>query len=322
MREVMQLFVLTIVLLSSAIAGAAQPYPSKPLRFIVPFAPGGGNDIIARVIGQKLSERWGTQVVVDNRPGAGGNVAAEITAKAAPDGHTVFQFNIANVIAVGLYKKLSYDPVRDFSPVTQLASSPFLLVINPAVKAATTQEFMVLAKTQPGKLNYGSSGNGGSTHLAMELMKSMANINLVHVPYGGAGPALPDLISGQVQALFTTPLTAVPHVKSGRLRSLGVSSAKRIAMLPEMPTIAESGVPGYESSAWYGVVVPARTPRDIVMHINTELVRILRDKEMIERMSSQGVDLVGNSPEAFGQFIKSEIAKWVKIVKASGAIVD
>lgn len=303
-------------------AGAAQPYPSKPLRFIVPFAPGGGNDIIARVIGQKLSERWGTQVVVDNRPGAGGNVAAEITAKAAPDGHTVFQFNIANVIAVGLYKKLSYDPVRDFSPVTQLASSPFLLVINPAVKAATTQEFMVLAKTQPGKLNYGSSGNGGSTHLAMELMKSMANINLVHVPYGGAGPALTDLISGQVQALFTTPLTAVPHVKSGRLRSLGVSSAKRIAMLPEMPTIAESGVPGYESSAWYGVVVPARTPRDIVMHINTELVRILRDKEMIERMSSQGVDLVGNSPEAFGQFIKSEIAKWVKIVKASGAIVD
>ena len=156
----------------------------------------------------------------------------------------------------------------------------------------------------------------------MELMKSMANINLVHVPYGGAGPALTDLISGQVQALFTTPLTAVPHVKSGRLRSLGVSSAKRIAMLPEMPTIAESGVPGYESSAWYGVVVPARTPRDIVMHINTELVRILRDKEMIERMSSQGVDLVGNSPEAFGQFIKSEIAKWVKIVKASGAIVD
>ena len=303
-------------------AGAAQPYPSKPLRFIVPFAPGGGNDIIARVIGQKLSERWGTQVVVDNRPGAGGNVAAEITAKAAPDGHTVFQFNIANVIAVGLYKKLSYDPVRDFSPVTQLASSPFLLVINPAVKAVTTQEFMVLAKTQPGKLNYGSSGNGGSTHLAMELMKSMANINLVHVPYGGAGPALTDLISGQVQALFTTPLTAVPHVKSGRLRSLGVSSAKRIAMLPEMPTIAESGVPGYESSAWYGVVVPARTPRDIVMHINTELVRILRDKEMIERMSSQGVDLVGNSPEAFGQFIKSEIAKWVKIVKASGAIVD
>ena len=303
-------------------AGAAQPYPSKPLRFIVPFAPGGGNDIIARVIGQKLSERWGTQVVVDNRPGAGSNVAAEITAKAAPDGHTVFQFNIANVIAVGLYKKLSYDPVRDFSPVTQLASSPFLLVINPAVKAVTTQEFMVLAKTQPGKLNYGSSGNGGSTHLAMELMKSMANINLVHVPYGGAGPALTDLISGQVQALFTTPLTAVPHVKSGRLRSLGVSSAKRIAMLPEMPTIAESGVPGYESSAWYGVVVPARTPRDIVMHINTELVRILRDKEMIERMSSQGVDLVGNSPEAFGQFIKSEIAKWVKIVKASGAIVD
>src|SRR4051812_29269376 len=180
---------------------AAQSYPVKPIRFIVPFAPGGGNDIIARIIGQKLAERWGVQVVVDNRAGAGGNVAAEITAKAAPDGYTVFQFNIANVIAAGIYKKLNYDPVNDFTPVTQLAASPFLLVIHPSVKAATMQEFLALAKSQPGKLNYASSGNGGSTHLAMELLKSMAGINLVHVPYSGAGPALIDLISGQVQAL-------------------------------------------------------------------------------------------------------------------------
>lgn len=310
----------------SAAAGGAQPagalYPVKPVRFIVPFAPGGGNDIIARIVGQKLTEVWGQQVVVDNRPGAGGNIAAETTANAPPDGHTVFQFNVANTIAVSLYKKLAYDPVKDFAAVTQLASTPFMLVAHPSVRAKTVQELIALAKSQPGKLNYASSGNGGSSHLVSELFKTMSGTDIVHIPYAGSGPALNDLIAGQVQVEFTAPSAVIGHVKSGRVRALGVSSLKRIALAPDVPTVAESGVAGFDASAWYGVVVPARTPQPVVTKLHADIVQVLRQPDIRERMTSQGVDLVGSSPMEFSKFIQAEIQKWGRVVKVSGARVD
>ncbi len=305
-----------------ASTAVAQDYPVKSIRFIVPFAPGGGNDVIARVIGQKLSQHWGPQVIVDNRPGAGGNLAAETTAHSAPDGYTLFQFNIANAIAVGIYKKLGYDPVKDFAAITELASSPFFLVVHPSVNAHNVVELIALAKAQPGKLNYASSGNGGSSHLAMELFKSMAGVTLVHVPYNGSGPALTDTISNQVQVLFTVPVAALPHIRGNRVRALGVSERTRSALLPDLPTIAESGLPGYESSAWYGVVAPAHTPPAIINKLNVEIVRILHEPDVKERMAALGAETVGSSPEQFAAFIKSEIAKWVRIVKISGAKVE
>ena len=326
----MQLYLLSLLACALPVAAAAQTavpgpglaYPGKPVRYIVPFPPGAGNDIIARIVGQKLAENWGQQVVVDNRPGAGGNIAAETTARAAPDGYTVFQFNVANAIAASLYSRLNYDPIRDFAAVTQLASSPFLLVIHPAVKARTTQELIALAKAEPGRLNYASSGNGGSGHLVAELFKAMAHVNLVHIPYSGGGPAMNDLLGGQVQILFAVPAAALPHVKSGRLRALGVSSAQRIKLAPELPTIAESGVAGFEGSAWYGVVVPALTPRAVVVKLNADIVRVLQQPEVLERLSGQGVLVVASSPDDFARFIKSEVAKWSRVVKISGAKVE
>jgi tripartite-type tricarboxylate transporter receptor subunit TctC len=306
----------------TASPGAGLTYPSKPVRYIVPFPPGAGNDIIARIVGQRLAEKWGQQIVVDNRPGAGGNIAAETTARAAPDGYTVFQFNVANAIAASLYPKLNYDPIRDFAAVTQLASSPFLLVVHPAVKAKTTQELIALAKAEPGKLNYASSGNGGSGHLVAELFKAMAHINLVHIPYSGGGPAMNDLLGGQVQILFAVPAAALPHVKAGRLRALAVSSLKRIKLAPELPTIAESGVVGFEGSAWYGVVVPALTSRAIVAKLNSDILQVLQQQEILERLSGQGVEVVGSSSEDFAHFIKSEVSKWSRVVKISGAKVE
>lgn len=304
------------------VVAVAQTYPSKPVRFIVPFAPGGGNDLIARIIGQKLTERWGQPVVVDNRPGAGGNIAAETTARSAPDGYTVFQFNVANAIAVSLYKKLSYDPVKDFEAVTQLASSPFILVTHSSVKVKTVQELVALAKAQPGKLNYGSSGNGGSGHLTMELFKTMTGTHFVHIPYGGAGPALSDLVGGQVQLMFTVPATAFVHVRSGRLHALGVSSLARIELAPNIPTISESGAAGFESTAWYGVVVPAHTPRAIVSRLNADIVAVLHQPEIEARMTKQGVELVGSTPAQFAEFIKTQIVKWGRVVRVSAARVD
>jgi tripartite-type tricarboxylate transporter receptor subunit TctC len=308
-----------LVITSSVVA---QEYPTKPVRFIVPFAPGGGNDIIARVLGQKLGEGWGQQVVIDNRPGAGGNIAAETTARAAPDGHTVFQFNVANAIAVSVYSRLAYDPVRDFAAITQLASSPFLLVVNPAVRAGSVKDFVALAKSQPGKFNYASSGNGGSTHLITEMFKTLAGIEMTHVPYNGAGPGLIDLLGGQVQMMFAVPATATPYLKSGKLRALGVSSPKRSPLAPELPTVAESGVPGFEGATWYGVVVPAQTPAPIVARLHRDIAHVLRTPEVQDRLAAQGVELVGSTPAEFAQFIRSEIPKWARAARISGARVD
>ena len=300
----------------------AQSFPSKSVRFIIPFAPGGGNDIIGRAIAAKLSEQWKQQMIVDNRPGAGGNVAGEITARAAPDGYTVFQFNIANVIAASLYPKLSYDPVHDFEPVTQIGSSPFLVTVHPTLRANNVRELIALAKAQPTLLNYGSSGNGGATHLATELFKAMAGVSMTHVPFGGAGPSVTALMSGQVQVLLMVPLTAQAHVKAGRLRALAVTSAQRSKLMPELPTVAESAVAGYASNTWYGVVVPARTPAQIVTQLNRDIVATLSHADMRERMSNQGIELVAGTPQEFARFIRAELPKWAQAVKASGARVD
>jgi tripartite-type tricarboxylate transporter receptor subunit TctC len=298
-----------------------QSYPTKPIRFLVPFAPGGSTDIVARIIGQRLSEVWGYPVIVDNRAGAAGNIAAETTARAAPDGHTIFQINVASVIAVSLYRNLGYDPVRDFAPITQIASVALFQVVHPALKARTVQELVALAKSQPGKLNYASSGSGGPTHLAMELFKTMTGTEIVHVPYNGGGPALNALLADQVQ-IFMVAGAAIPHIKAGRLRALGVSSLTRNRLLPEIPTIAEAGVPGYESSPWYGIVAPARTPRAIVVKLNDEITRMFRQPDVMERLNAQGMDLVGSTPEQFSAFMKNEVVKWARIVKVSGARVD
>jgi tripartite-type tricarboxylate transporter receptor subunit TctC len=317
-RHGLHLLVLGILLA----AGTAHAFPDKPVRFIVPFAPGGGNDIIARMIGAKLTPIWGQQVVVDNRPGAGGNLAAETTARSAPDGHTIFQFNVANTIAPSIYRKLAYDPVADFAAITQLATSPFIVAVHPSVRAANVKEFIALARAQPGKLNYASSGNGGSTHLLTEVFKSMAGIEMTHVPYNGAAPALIDLLAGQVQMMLAVPTTVVPHIKSGKVRALAVTSLRRSPLMPDLPTVDESGVKGYEGATWYGVVAPARTPPAIVARINRDIVRVLHEPEVRDRLAAQGVEIVGSSPAEFAQFIRNEIPKWAKAVRISGARVD
>lgn len=300
----------------------AQPYPTRPIRLIIPFGPGGGTDIIARIVSQKLSEAWGQQVVVDNRPGGGGNIAAEISARAAPDGYTVFQLNAQNAVAVSLYKQLNYDVVRDFAAVTQLANVSFILLTHPSVPAKTVRELIALAKAQPGKLNYSSSGVGSTGHLSAELFKAMAGIDVVHIPYSAAAPIHTDLLSGQVQMVFAVVATALPPIKSGKLRPLGISSPKRFALVPDIPTIAESGVPGYQSDSWYGLVVPARTPQTVVSKLSAETRRILQLPEVKERMSALGIELVDSTPEQFAQFIKSEISRWGRAVKASGVRIE
>ena len=311
-----------VTLLPGAGWAADEAYPSRPIRLLVPFAPGGGNDIIARVVGQKLSESWAQQVVIDNRPGAGGNVAGEMAARAVPDGYTLFQYNIANAIAVSLYRRLGYDPARDFAPITLIGSAPFIVVAHSGLPARSLAEFVALAKAQPGKLAYASGGNGSSTHLAAELFRTATGISIVHVPYKGGGPALVDVIAGQVAIYFASVPAALPHVKAGRVRALALTGLRRSKALPDLPTAQEAGVVGYESSAWYGLVVPAKTPAGIVAKLNTEIVRLLGLPDVRDRLESQGTDLVANSPQEFGRHIQSEIAKWAQVVKVSGARVD
>lgn len=303
-------------------ANVAAPFPNRPVRFIVPFPPGGGADVIGRVLSQKLTEKWGQQVVIDNRAGAGGNIAAELAAAAPPDGHTIFQFNIANTIAPSVYKKINFDPVKDFNAVTLLASSPFILVTHPSVKATTVQELVSLVKSQPGKFSYSSSGNGGPSHLATEMLKTMIGIQLTHVPYKGVALAMNDLLAGQVQITFTVPGSGLPHIKTGRLRGLAVTTAKRSAVVPDLPTIAESGVPGYDTSTWYSVVVPAGTPRAVISKLHADMTQALQLPDVRERLMGVGADLVGSTPDYLAEFIKTELAKWSRLVKFSEARID
>ena len=299
-------------------AGAAHDYPIKPLRLIVPFPPGGGNDILARSVGQRLSEIVGQQIIVDNRGGAGGLIGAELAAKAVPDGYTIFLASIGNLaFTPALRARLPYDPVTDFAPVTLLATSAFIMVVNPAVPAKSVSELIALAKARPGTLNYASAGQGSSLHMTAEIFKLATATDLVHVAYKGSAPALTDLVAGQAQVMFGTMPATLPQVKAGKLRALGVSGARRSAAAPDVPTIAEAGVPGFEVLNWYGIVAPSKTPAEIVQKLNRDLLAALKSPQMIESLHAQGLEAAGGTPERFAAFIKSEIAKYAKVVKAA-----
>ncbi len=306
--------------ISTPHAAAADAYPARPVRFVVAFPPGGGTDIIARSIAQKLSGRLAQQVVVDNRPGAGGNIGTDIVAKAAPDGYTMLMGSAGPLaINASLFASMPFDPVRDLAPVTLAASTPNVLVLHPSLKAATVKELIALARARPGEINFASSGHGTPAHLAGELFNSMAGVKMVHVPYKGAAPALADLLGGQVQLMFSTMPPALPHVKDGKLRALAVTSAKRSPAAPELPTVDEIALPGFEANTWHGVVVPAGTPETIVARLNREIVAILHLPEVVERLSGQGAEPVGSTPQEFAAYIKSEALKWAKVVRDSGA---
>jgi tripartite-type tricarboxylate transporter receptor subunit TctC len=301
----------------------AQDWPTRPLRMIVPTAPGGGTDFTGRLVAAKLGEALGHQVVVENRGGGGGSVGADNAAKATPDGYTLLLGSIAtHAVNPVLYKKLPYDHIKDFAPVSLIGTVPNVLVVHPSLPAKTVQEFIAYAKANPGKVNYGSSGVGSPPHLSMELLRSITGINMVHVPYKGAGPAQADLLGGQVQAMCTSLAGQIGLIKAGRVRALGVTTAKRNPQLPEVPTIAESGVPGYEVTIWYGVFAPVATPKAVVQRLNTEMVKLLNAPEMKERMAQQGMDPAPSTPAELAAFVKVETAKWAKAAKDSGATAE
>jgi len=301
---------------------AAQAYPSKPIRMVVPFPAGGGIDTVARVIAPKLAESLGQPVIIDNRVGASGTVGTEAVAKAAPDGYTLLATFASHAQNASLYPKLGYDTVKDFAPITLIATVPNILVINPSLPVKTVKELVALAKKHPGEILYASIGNGTPAHLSAELFNSMAGIRMTHVPYKGAAASIVALISGETQLTFTTVLVAMPHIKSGRLRALGVASLKRSTVLPDVPTIDEAGVRGYESNAWYGLLAPARTPQSILDQLHRETVKTLQNNDVRDNLKGQGAEPVGNAPREFAVIIADEIEKWRRVVLATGARAD
>ena len=316
------IFIRTVMLaagITSATAVLAQNYPTRPIRIIVVSTPGGSVDTMARTVGPKLADRWGQQVLVDNRPGAGGAIAAEIVAKSVPDGYTLIMGTVASFATnVSLRKSLPYDPVKDFSPITLVATQNLMLLVHPSVPAKSVKELTALAKKQPGKLSFASAGNGTGGHLSGELYKMLANIDMLHIPYKGVQPALIDVVSGQVTMTFASIISAMPQVKNNRLRPLAVTGGQRSPAAKELPTMIEAGVKGYESATWYGLLAPAGTPADIVGKLNTEVVAILKSPEMNERLSREGADPVGNSSAEFAKYIQAEIEKWRKVIRAAG----
>ena len=304
-----------------AVAGAMAQYPNKPIRFILPF-PGGATDFLGRVVGQRLAEALGQPVVIDNRPGAGGNLGIEIAARSAPDGYTLVLVAPNVTISPSLYRKLNYDPVRDFAPVTPVATVTMVIITHPALPAQTLKEFIALAKSKPGQLNYGSGGSGTSLHLAGELFKITAGVDLVHVPYKGASVAMNDVIGGRLDSLFIGIPAPAPHIKAGRLRGLAVLASQRSPVLPEVPTATEAGLPGFEVTTWYGVLAPAGTPKDIVARLNREIVRIMNAPDTKERLAVVAADPMTSSPEQFSAYIKQEIARWSKVVRTAGLRAD
>ncbi len=303
-------------------AVCAQAYPAKAVRIVVPFPPGAGVDIVTRLFTRRLTEVLGQQFIVDNRGGAAGNIGAEAAARAAPDGYTLLTAPSSVAISRSLYKNLRFDLARDFEPIALLASTPYLLVVHPSLPVRSVKELIMLAKAQPGQLSFGSSGNGTGAHLAAELFKMQAHVDLLHVPYKGTAPALTDLIAGQVSLVFGNMLSVLPQVKSGRLRALAITSAKRGMATPELPTVAESGLPGFEAGTWFALVAPAGTPREIVTHLNATITKIGQTPEIRDLLTAQGAELLGGAPEEVGAFIRSEIAKWGKVVAASGMRVE
>jgi len=301
----------------------AQPYPDKPIRVIVPVPAGGTPDVVARMVSPGLSALLGQQLVIDNRGGAGGLIGAELAAKAAPDGYTLFFSSPGSLtILPHMHKKVEYDTLRDFAPVSLVASGPFLLITHPSVPVKTVKDLIALAKAQPGKLNYASAGSGAANHLAMELFKSLAAVDITHVPYKGAPQAVTDLIGGSVNLMFNSIPPVIQHIRAGRLRLLAVSSAKRSPQLPDVPTVSEAGVPGYEFTTWFGLLAPARTPPAILARLNAELVKVVHAPEMKAQLEIQGYDPVGGTPQEFSAFIRAENAKYAKLVRLSGAKVD
>ncbi|MCC6534399.1 MAG: tripartite tricarboxylate transporter substrate binding protein [Burkholderiales bacterium] len=305
-----------------ALSAWAQSYPAKPVRIVVGLAPGGGTDIVTRLVGQKLAPALGQQIVVDNRPSAGGNVAAELVARAAPDGYALIVVTASHAVNPSLYKKMAYDPIKDFAAITQLTSQPYIFVVNPSVPARSVKEFVILAKRAPAGITYASSGSGLLGHLGMELLRTQANFKAVHVPYKGAGPALIDTVSGQVDAFFPTIISGLPQVKNARLRAIGVTTLKRSPLLPDVPTIAEQGFPGYEVSGWYGLLAPAATPKELIALLHRETVKVLAMADVKSRIEADGAEPVGNAAEAFTRYIQTEIVKWAKVVAESGARAD
>ena len=308
-----------ILLLSALLSplATAQEYPSKPIRFVAPFAPGGGNDLTSRIVAEGLAQSLGKPVIVDNRPGAGSIVGTEIVANAAPDGHTLLNAGISIAFNAALYRKLPFDSLRDLAPITLLADQPNVLVSHPSLPAKTFKEFIALARSAPGKLTYGSSGIGGGTHLAMELLILSLKVELVHVPYKGTGPGLSALLGNQISVIFSTYASALPHVKAGRLHAFGVSNARRAPTLPDVPTIAESGVPGYEYSTRYGLLAPARTPRAIIEKLNRAAAGVLNSQEVTQKLQAQGIDPMPSTSAEYGAYLKSETEKWTRVVRAA-----
>ena len=316
-------FTTCCVAAAAALPAYAQDYPSKPLRFIAPNLPGGPTDILARLIGQKLTESMGQPVIIENRAGAGGNIGTEVAAKAPPDGYTLVTGNNATFGAnVSLYKRLGFDPVKDFTPVILVATQPNILVVHPSLPVRNVKDLIALAKARPGQLNYSGSGVGAAAHLAAELFKSMTGTNIVHISYKSAAPALTDLIGGQTQLMFATALSVMPHIKSQRVKALAVTTAKRSRILPELPTVAEAGVPGFEASTWHGVLVPAGTPAPVVERLNSEINKMLQTADVRDKLGALGAEIVGGSSKDFADHIRREIPKWAKVVKSINVQLD
>ena len=313
---------LCILALMFAATSNAQPFPTKPIKIIVPFPAGGTVDFFARVISTKLSDALGQSVLVENRAGAGGNIAAEAVAKAAPDGYTLLMGSEIIAINTSLYSKIGYDPVKDLAPITLVGTVPNILIVHPGLPVNSVNDLIALAKKTPGKISFASTGQGTSTHLSSELFKLMANVDMLHIPYKGGPPAIADLISGQVNMMFINMPTGITHVRSGKAKIIAVSSIKRVSQLPDVPTVDQAGVKGFETSAWSGLYAPAGTPVDIINRLNAEVVKILKQPSVREQLMAQGAEPVGDSPEEFSRFTLAEISKWAKIIKISGAKVD
>ena len=314
--------VITAISLLPGSSSFAQSYPNKPIRLVLPVAPGGGSDIIVRVVTQKVTAAIGQQFVIDYRGGANGNIAHDLVSKAVPDGYTLLWVNAGFATNASMYKKLNHDPVRDFMPITQLTSQSYVFVAHPSVPIKNVREYAALSNARKGGLVYASTGSGSLPHLGMELLRIQARVPGTHIPYKGAGPALIDLIGGQVDVMMPTMIAGTPFAKNGKLRALGVTSTKRSALLPAVPTIAEQGYPGFEVSGWYGMLAPAGTPKEALALMNAEIVKALRLPEVAERLVADGAVAVGNTPEEFGAYIKAEMAKWAPVIKASGVTAD
>jgi tripartite-type tricarboxylate transporter receptor subunit TctC len=317
----MQSFPFKFVVVAAAFCFAsahAQSFPSRPIRYIVPQAPGGSSDTLARVITQRVGEGLGQQLVVDNRPGATGIIGAEVVVRANPDGHTLLQVATSHATNPAMQAKLPYDSIRDFAPISLLSQQPNIWLVHPTTPVKNMKELIAYAKSKPGQLNFASSGTGGSQHLAGELLKGMTGIDMTHIPYKGSPPALIDLLAGRVPLMSSTMPPALPHIKTGKVRVLAVTSARRSPALPDVPTVAESGVPGYEAIAWQGLVAPAGTPRPVIARINSEFVKVLKQPDIVAKLNDQGYETVASTPEWFAQYIRSEIAKWTKVIRTAG----